>query len=105
MQNIILLLIFNSLAILGLHYTTRGGQILYFLTHVANKVLGLDGWHAQLKKPLLDCPTCMASIWGVPVAGALLIKYPSWGMAVIAIVYVFALAGLNTLLSSIADRV
>lgn len=55
---LILHIILNAAAIIGLHYATREGMILSFMAD------SLDRYSHYLTMPLYNCPTCMASIWG-----------------------------------------
>jgi len=63
-------IIINSFAIIGLHYATyyelnKDGKpcnkmALWFLRYYSEKYLP-----EQLQKPIIGCPQCMGSIWGI----------------------------------------
>jgi|LakMenEpi03Aug12_release.lakeMendotaPanAssembly.Ray.scaffolds.fasta_scaffold27346_10 hypothetical protein len=79
-------LVLNSLVIIGVHLLTRVGMLLYPFVN--------DDWHEYIRKPLYDCPPCMASVWGI--AG-----WFYFAPDVNIIIYLLALCGLNGLLSAI----
>lgn len=90
MLHLILLLILNSFFIVGFHLTTREGEINQWVDNLLWKA---PEW---IKKPLYDCPTCCASVHST---------YIYWynyecnkENILVYIVYVFALAALNTLI-------
>lgn len=84
--SVFLALALNSLVIMGVHVLTRVGMLLNPFVN--------DEWSDYIRKPLYDCPPCMASIWGI--AGWLYL-IPESNI----IVYLLALCGLNGLLSAI----
>lgn len=96
MIDTLLILLFNSLFIIGLHYTLQydevdgevfNAQILWRIKYYAVKFLG-DYW----SKPFGGCMICMSALWSVPVYFAYfdsIYFYP---------LYIFALAGVNRIL-------
>ncbi len=71
MIEILLVLLFNSLAIIGLHYALQydevhgeifNQQVLWRIHYYAKKWLG-EHW----SKPFGGCVVCMASVWSLPV--------------------------------------
>lgn len=90
-QFLFLALVLNSLFIAGLHIIiTFEGMIFEPIGDWLIKVLP-----NELSKPLFNCMSCMASIWGFPVALYL------FGISFAIIPYCIALCGLNTLISKI----
>jgi len=107
MMHIIITLLLNALLIVGLHVATYHGNILGFLRDPSEYDEGLGfsrngtikkpHWNTLpdwLKKPLYDCPTCMASVhstyfywYFVPFSGTTLLEYPF---------YIVCLSGLAT---------
>lgn len=85
MIELAILLVANSLAICGLYLSTQDGMILDKFGKMAYAFGG------RFYPALCGCITCMASIWSIPYW-----MYHSdlfeW------VLYVFALAGLNTIL-------
>lgn len=103
-------LIINSLVIFGIHAATRRNMILsYFHERIAAGLLYLllklykkdiakaENSTAIILKPLLDCPPCMASVWGIPFA----LMQP---LSVWTLVYLFALSGLNYIIMKLISR-
>ena len=99
MIDTIALLLFNSLYIIGLWNATdysedvdkryKEGEILGYLGYITRNL------HPYLRKPLLGCVICMASIH----------SYPFWLVndftllnGCIGILYIFALSGLNLII-------
>jgi hypothetical protein len=123
-------LIINSLLIFGVHAATRQNMALYkpykvFSSGLLRLFLFLykDGKRNCIKvkhpdfpdtidygiidstekagnttaiilKPLFDCPPCMASVWGIPF---ILIQ----PLSIWSVVYLFALSGLNYIVTKI----
>jgi hypothetical protein len=91
---LLILLFFNSLAILGFHYASQPGMILQFMQRIRVS----EFW----QKPLHDCPTCMSSLhstyffipFAIIVNPKLLFIYP---------LYILALAGLSTILARLSE--
>ena len=83
------LLIINSLMCLGVFNSVNEGMLLSFIKKGGDKFL--PTW---LRKPIYDCPPCMASLWSWPyiIFNFELTFYPG---------YIFALSGMNILLNSI----
>ena len=101
-NDILLLLIFNALFIIGLYKIAEPGMILDFIGHwIRGRTTFQKGNKSRkfIAKPLIDCPPCMSSVWGA--AGFLSI----FGFSYILLlpVYVIMLAGLVTLLMRIAN--
>ena len=97
------LLLFNSLYIIGLWNSTDYSietSVEGIERYKEGEILGKLGYHTRnlpswLKKPLLDCVICMASIH----------SYPFWLIndftllnGCIWILYIFALSGLNLII-------
>jgi len=92
MSELILLLIFNSLFIIGFHLSTQEGEVNAWVDNLCHNL------PEYIKKPLYDCPTCMASVHST---------YIYWynyelnlHNALVYIIYVFGLSALNTLINS-----
>jgi hypothetical protein len=92
----ITLLIVNALFIVGLHLAT--GEDMIFNKPALWVESKVPYW---MTKPLFNCPTCMASVHSI---------VPYWYMtelsidnACIYVVYVFALAGLSTILARLTE--
>lgn len=92
----ITLLIINALYIVGLHLAT--GDEMIFSKPALWIETKVPYW---VTKPLFNCPTCMASVHSI---------VPYWYMtefsidnAIIYVVYVFALAGLSTILARLTE--
>lgn len=90
------ILILNSLAIMGLHYTLQydevdgevfNQQIFWKVKWYANKYLG-EYW----SKPFGGCLICMSGLWSLPVYFAYYDNILMWPL------YAFALAGINRIL-------
>lgn len=64
MTAILITSIIISLFCCGLTVITQEGMIFYFIRRPFEH---LYGWRAFLAKPLIICPPCMASLWGVLV--------------------------------------
>lgn len=103
MLEILLLLLFNSLYIIGLWNSTDYSiqeDVDGRKTYKEGEILGKLGYHTRnlpewLYKPLLGCVMCMASIH----------SYPFWLIndftllnGCIWILYIFALSGLNLII-------
>lgn len=81
-------IVINSLVCLGIHVLTRVDMLLWPL------IQHTERWSDYIKKPLFDCPPCMASIWGA-------IGYIYFAPDINAIPYLLALCGFNALLSNL----
>jgi len=95
MSNILLLLVINSLFIVGFHQSTHEGEINSWVSDL------LDNAPEWVKKPLYACPTCMASIHSI---------YVYWynyefnlHNGLVYIIYVFGLSALNTLINLLIE--
>lgn len=93
-------LLFTSLAIIGFHVTTKEGMIFHklYLKTIGYFVLKFSDKAAvyeSLDKMLFRCPPCMASIYGTIafILSPFTIGY--------YIPFIFALSGLNYVLSKI----
>lgn len=85
MIDLAILLVVNSLACCGLYLATQNGMILDWFGRMAYNYGG------RIYPALCGCITCMASVWSIPYW--LYYSDPlEW------ILYVFALAGLNTVI-------
>ena len=84
-----------SLAINGLYLATGDNMILEPLRLFIHKIVKSE----YLRKPLIDCVTCMASVWGTIFY--LLSEPFVWNEWIIT---VFAVAGLATLINRVIDR-
>jgi hypothetical protein len=106
MLELFFLLLFNALFIIGIFVSSQEGMILYFLRKPFLKPTESDldeqEYHwPYLYKPLIGCPTCMASIHST---------YFYWFFQdcnldnlYIYPFYIIALAGLNALLHKYID--
>jgi len=97
MIEILLVLLLNSFAIIGLHHAMQydavdgkvfNKQLLWWVKYYAEKYLG-DHW----SKPFGGCVVCMASVWSLPVYFYFL------DFSLLYFIYVPALAGLNRILA------
>jgi len=89
-----LLLLINSLFIIGLYKITDKGMIFSgFRTWLVRK-LG-----RSVAKPFIDCPPCMSSFWGL----VFFVAYFGLFYILLLPVYCICLAGLVTLLMRFAD--
>lgn len=86
MIDVLILMAFNSLYCVGLHITTRKNHLFHFIDN--------NNWPDWVKKPLYDCPTCMASVHGSIVYWVVM----EWTLGNLYIwpFYLFALCCLNT---------
>ena len=83
----------NSFACLGLHVSASEGMILNRIKNCLE--LNLSEW---LFKPLIGCPSCMGSIWGiVGFVGALCFNLVDIHQIALIIPYVCVVCFLNTL--------
>jgi len=90
-------LIAISTVIVGAHLAIT--ELINFYL-VEKKLMNLDNWYYQLtklqktlSKPLFMCPTCMASVWGIPL-------YFIFGCSLAWFIpSIFAIAFTNTLLN------
>lgn len=73
----------HAFAIMGVYGLFSDGMLLGYFGNVIRAYTG-EFW----SKPLVDCPPCMASVWGIPPA---LIMF---GLDPIIFVYVVSLSGL-----------
>lgn len=122
---VLLLMIFNSLFIQGLYRSSmfewksnfmykptkrnmsvanidvQFNMIFWWVRYYSMKYFG-DWW----SKPIITCPTCMASIHSTYFYFTFVYFYSEINLitALIYIPYVFALAGMNTLITSIIDN-
>lgn len=85
LESIIIIALFT----LFLHCTTWEGMINHWIHKVA------FNWPAWIKKPLFDCPICMAPWYGSLLILAGLINVSTAGHAILIL---FAAGGLNTVL-------
>ena len=87
MADFVLLLIVNAFAILGFYEATQPNMILWYFKKKTKK---LPVW---VRKPLYDCPTCMASLHSTYIY----FGFYGFHLELIGnyIIYVFALAGLS----------
>ena len=98
---VFVLLIFNSLAIIGIHNMFAceemifGPLALWFEDKIGKK------WY-WITKPLYNCPPCMIVIYGLPLSFFIYdgLPYSYFWMGA----YCMALSGLNKLLTSIIYR-
>jgi hypothetical protein len=92
MIDLILLLIVNCLSIIGIYTSTREGMLLDFIPKYIK----------VLKKPLYDCPPCMASIHSTYVFVPFVLSYgvSLWWYPV----YVLALCGLNKIVITLIEN-
>jgi hypothetical protein len=92
MIDLILLMLINSLAIVGI-YLSFGKEMIFFR-------LGLwveKNIHYDLTKPLFNCPTCMASVHSViPFWMTYELSYQT---VLLYIIYVPALSAISTLVA------
>lgn len=95
MISILLILIFNSLYIFGIWYSTGNEMILEPLK---NK---LDVLPEYIKKPLYDCPICMSSMHSYLFPLAILFFGLEASYLLLYPFYIIVLAGLNGVLLSI----
>lgn len=107
LSGILILLVLNSLYIIGLFAISQQGMIFHFLrkAFITSSPDDLEETYRlpYVFKPLIGCPTCMASVhstyffWGVmPWNEHSLIIYP---------LYAIALAGLNALIHKYFDSI
>lgn len=85
MIELLILIVINSLAICGLYLATQDGMVLDWFENLAYKYAN------RLYPAICGCITCMASIWSLPY-WYFYSDFIQW------ILYVFSLAGLNTIL-------
>ena len=98
---VFMLLIFNSLAIIGIHNIFAGeGMIFKPITERFEKLIG-DEWF-WITKPLYNCPPCMILLYGFPLAYFVYDGQPYGYFWMFA--YCIALSGLNKILTSIIYR-
>jgi len=90
MEQILLLLLFNSLYIFGFYLCFDEDMIFYSLNKYQNKL-------GKLWKPIAGCVTCMASLHSWPY-----FIYNDFN--IIYIIYIFALAGVNTFIYNVTFR-
>jgi len=76
-------LFIHAFAVMGIYGLLSDGMLLGWLGNYLRYYLG-DFW----SKPICDCPPCMASVYGIPVA----VYY--YSVAPMSIAYVLALSGL-----------
>jgi len=93
MMSIFLLLIFNTLFIIGVWQATKPGNILGFINYYDIS--------EDLAKPLFKCPKCMASIHSIL---PFWIFAPfGWSSLLIYFFYIFALAGAVSAITNLID--
>lgn len=122
------LLIFNCLIIFGIYLNSNKGQMFYFMRWFAERylmvthtrIISQETYHLSgptyetvsktsrvpiqwLHNPLIDCPACMASIYGTlfywfvyPMVLESLAWWP---------VYCLILCGINSIVSRIIDKI
>lgn len=94
MIDLLLLMLINALAIIGIYLSFGEGMIFRGLGLWIEKKI-----HYDLTKPLFNCPTCMASIHSI---------LPYWCSydfnAHNVVIYVFYVAGLSALSTFIANN-
>lgn len=93
MIDILLLLILNALAIIGIYLSFGEGMIFRSIGLWIEKKV-----HDDLTKPLFNCPTCMASIHSV--IPFWMTYEPCFQSALLYIIYIPALSALATWLSN-----
>lgn len=92
MIDLAILLVVNSLACCGLYLATQNGMIMDWFGRMAYNYGG------RLYPALCGCITCMASIWSIPYWWYWS-DTDNWPLFIATwILYVFALAGLNTVI-------
>lgn len=81
-----------SLVVLFIHATTWEGMINEWVSRVL--------WHAPpwIKKPLFDCPICMAPWWGSLILLLFGVFTDNWLHPFIWVITLFAAGGINTVL-------
>jgi len=98
---VFVLLIFNSLATIGVHNMFAGdGMIFKPITEKFENLIGDK--YFWITKPLYNCPPCMIVIYGLPLAFFVYDGQPYsyfWMGA-----YCMALSGLNKLFTSLIYR-
>ena len=87
-----------ALVVLFLHATTWEGMIFQI---VAEKLRGLPAW---VKKPLYDCPICMAPWWGSVILILMGLHSGEWFDPLTWLLLVFAAGGINTVLIYIIEN-
>jgi hypothetical protein len=95
MWSLILCLIVNGLAIVGVHFVTGQGQLLSAAAGALRAKLG-PFW----SKPVMDCRPCQASLWGTAFfwsAGWALLHVELWVRFLLYPWYTLSLAGLMVL--------
>lgn len=96
-------MILASLIIFGIHATTRVRMIFHPLRKKVSELFEFLLYRklgeyerttkvAFILKPLFDCPACMASVWGT-------VYYFTIGSSLPYLVFIFALSGLNWLIT------
>ena len=110
--NLLLLLVFNALYIMGLYSITRKGMIFGFMQSAFLKPTE-DEYEEDYKlpwlyKPLIGCPTCMASVHSTYVYLLYIVWIGSgwdWQYLIVYPFYAIALAGLNALLHKYLEAI
>lgn len=92
MIDILLLMVINALAIIGIYLSFGEGMIFRRLGLWIEKKV-----HYDLTKPLFNCPTCMASIHSI--IPFWMTYEPCYQSAILYIIYIPALSSLSTWLS------
>lgn len=107
MTDLIVLLLFNSFFIMGVYAITQEGMIFGFIRKAFIKS-GEDDLEEEyhvpwLYKPLIGCPTCMASIHSFYFYWL----FNEWTLEKLWIypLYAIALAGLNSLFHKYLDTI
>lgn len=86
------LIILVTLVVLFIHTTTWEGMINEWVQKLA------FNWSPYLKKPVFDCPICMAPWWGSAILVGLGLTTGQWLNWYVWILVVFAAGGLNAVL-------
>jgi hypothetical protein len=107
MLELLVLLIFNSLLIVGIYSITQDGMIFHFARKLFIKSSDDDFdeeyYVPWLFKPLIGCPTCMSSVHSTYFYWF----FQEWTLQNLYIypLYVLALAGLNALLHKYLETI
>lgn len=87
-----------AFVVLFLHATTWEGMVFQI---VAEKLHTLPEW---MKKPLYDCPICMAPWWGSVILLLMCLHSGDWLDPLSWLLLVFAAGGINTVLIHIIEK-
>jgi len=92
----ILLVYINSKIIFGFYAATRDGNILEVVQHLC------DAYLPNAIKPICNCPVCMSSLHSLWIWLPAYVAIPfTWWLIYLHIAYIFALAGLNKIITSL----